>query len=205
MPGDHQPASHRCPDIRELGSSPGSAIPDIRKLRGHGETKMREILKSYELGPYKGLIVEAENETAFVNELMNKVIDASTFDFDDKAIEQELPRIESDLRTNLEADNKPFAAFCYVEGIEEDEFPDFCRREFMRSTAENTVIQGIADAEGLQVTDADISDYKTEYREQYAKTLLDDPDLDDKDLVLAIMTKKVLGFLMRSNTWRRSS
>ena len=72
-----------------------------------------------------------------------------------------------------------------------------------RTAAENLVIEAIADAEHIRVTEKDLADYKRTYREQYARMLLDDPKTNDEELKLAIMTKKVLSFLMENNTWRK--
>lgn len=164
---------------------------------------MRDIVEFFELGPYVGLAVQATSETDFLNQLVNKVIDGSVFEFSEEALAQELPRVERDLRTGLEAGNKPIGAFCYINGITEDQLPEFLRDMMERTAAENLVIEAIADAEHIRVSEKDLADYKRTYREQYARMLLDDPKANDDELKLAIMTKKVLSFLMENNTWRR--
>ena len=164
---------------------------------------MRDIVEFFELGPYVGLAVQATSETDFLNQLVNKVIDGSVFEFSEDALAQELPRVERDLRTGLEAGNKPIGAFCYINGITEDQLPEFLRDMMERTAAENLVIEAIADAEHIRVSEKDLADYKRTYREQYARMLLDDPKANDDELKLAIMTKKVLSFLMENNTWRR--
>ena len=42
---------------------------------------MQEIVKSFELGQYVGFKVEAEEETQFINELINRIIDSSDLQF----------------------------------------------------------------------------------------------------------------------------
>jgi len=164
---------------------------------------MRDIVEYFELGPYVGLAVQATSETDFLNQMVNKVIDGSIFEFSEEALAQELPRVERDLRAGLEAGNKPIKAFCYINGITEDQLPEFLRDTMERTAAENLVIEAIADAEHIRVTEKDLADYKRTYREQYARMLLDDPKTNDEELKLAIMTKKVLSFLMENNTWRK--
>ena len=164
---------------------------------------MKDIVEYFELGPYVGLAVQATSETDYINQLVNTVIDGSIFEFSDDALAEELPRVERDLREGLKAGNKPIGAFCYINGITEDQLPEFLRNAMERTAAENLVIEAIADAERIYVTEKDLADYKRTYREQYARMLLDDPQTNDDELKLAIMTKKVLSFLMENNTWRR--
>ena len=49
------------------------------------------------------------------------------------------------------------------------------------------------------MSDKDLAAYKSTYREQYARTLLSDPDSTDDELRQAILVKKVLRFLMQNN------
>lgn len=164
---------------------------------------MRDIVEYFELGPYVGLAVQATSETDFINQLVNTVIEGSTFEFSEEALAQEVPRVERDLRAGLKAGNKPIGAFCYMNGITEEQLPEFLRETMKRTAAENLVIEAIAYTEGIHVSDRDLADYKRTYREQYARMLLDDPTTNDEELKLAIMTKKVLSFLMENNIWRK--
>ena len=164
---------------------------------------MRDIIEYFELGPYVGLAVQATSETDYINQLVNTVIDGSVFEFSQDALAEELPRVERDLRAGLKAADKPIGAFCHINGITEDQLPEFLLDMMKRTAAENLVIEAIADAERIRVTDKDLADYKRTYRVQYARMLLDDPKTSDEELKLAIMTKKVLSFLMENNTWRK--
>ena len=164
---------------------------------------MRDIVEYFELGPYVGLAVVAKSETDYINQLVNCIIEGSVFEFSEEILAEELPRVEHDLRIALAEGNKPIGAFCYMNGITETELPRFLRDTMERTAAENLVIEAIGDAERIVVTDRDLADYKRTYREQYARMLLDDPQTNDDELRLAILTKKVLSFLMSNNTWRK--
>lgn len=164
---------------------------------------MREIVEYFELGPYVGLAVQATSETDYINQLVNTAIDGSVFEFSEDALAEELPRVERDLRAGLKAADKPIGAFCHINGITEDQLSAFLLDMMKRTAAENLVIEAIADAEHIRVTEKDLADYKRTYRVQYARMLLDDPKTSDEELKLAIMTKKVLSFLMENNTWRK--
>ena len=160
---------------------------------------MQEIVKSFELGQYVGFKVEAEEETQFINELINRIIDSSDLQFYEDVLDQEAERVERELRSGLSQNMKSVGASCYVNGIEESGLREHCRGMLVRTAAENLVIQGIAKAEGIEVSDKDLAAYKSTYREQYARTLLSDPDSTDDELRQAILVKKVLRFLMQNN------
>lgn len=164
---------------------------------------MDEILKSFGLGPYTGLVVEAADDTSdFLNQVINRVIDSSEIVVNQAAVEHEAPRVEAELRKGLEEGKVSVGAFCYVNGITEDKLPEYCKANLVRTAAENRVIEEIASAEGIEVTPEDISAYMREYRTQYAKVLLDDPEFGENELRDAIRVRKVLGFLKDNNTWK---
>ena len=63
---------------------------------------MKQILTDFSLGSYVGLVVEADgDETAYLNELINTVIDNVTYRLDENALEEEAARAERDLREGL--------------------------------------------------------------------------------------------------------
>ncbi len=165
--------------------------------------EVNKALRSFDLGSYVGLVATGGNETDFLNEIINVIIEDSTFVFDDDWINQEIPRIEADLRKALEADKKPVTAFCYLQRIQESELGDYCRNLFMRTTAENMVITAVAEAEHIKVTKEDIATYMKNYRLQYANLLMSEPEVTEDDLHNAIKTKKVLRFLLENNTWNK--
>ena len=79
---------------------------------------MQEIVKSFELGQYVGFKVEAEEETQFINELINRIIDSSDLQFYEDVLDQEAERVERELRSGLSQNMKSVGAYCYVNGIE---------------------------------------------------------------------------------------
>lgn len=160
---------------------------------------MREIVKSFELGQYVGFKVEAPSETEFFNELINRIIEAADIEFCEDVLDQEAERVERELRSGLSKNMKSVGAYCYVNGIEESQLRQHCRDMLKRTAAENLAISTIAANEGLEVTDKDLSAYKTAYREQYARALLSEPESTDEELSQAILVKKVLRFLMKNN------
>lgn len=165
---------------------------------------MKQILTDFSLGSYVGLVVEANgDETAYLNELINIIIDNVTYRLDETALEEEAARAEQDLREGLKRGKKPIGAFCYVNGITEEELPDYCKANLVRTALENLTIESIAEIEGIEVTPTDIETYKQEYRDQYVRTLLAEPDFGDKELAEAILVKRVLHFLKDNNTWKR--
>ena len=164
-----------------------------------------DFLQKAELGSYVGLTVEADSETAFIDELINMIIDSTTFTFDDELIESELPRIETDLRASLTENKKPVGAYCYVMGIKEEDFTDHVRDLITRTAAENGIIEAIAKSESIVVADSDIKEYMAYYRRQYADALMGDATLSDENLAEAIKTKKVLKFLRENNTWKSTA
>lgn len=165
---------------------------------------MKQIMSNFVPGPHVGLIVEVDgDESAFLNEIINTIIDNSTYDIDEEALEEEATRAEAELREALVADKKSVGAFCYVSGITEDQLHEFCRANLIRTALENETILSIAKIEGIKVTDNDVATYKANYREQYARVLLNEPDFGDDELVEAIIARKVLNFLKDNNTAQR--
>lgn len=164
---------------------------------------MSNFITRFELGPYVGQAVKtdpAQAETGYINGLINMVIDNAAIEFDNDALDRAIPGILKELRETLEANQKPLRIYCYLNGITEEELPAFVRANVMRTAAENRVIAEIAQAERIEVTEKDLYEYKALYREQYARTLLNDPVVTDDNLKAAIQTKKVLAFLMNNNT-----
>ena len=98
---------------------------------------------------------------------------------------------------------KSVGAFCYVNGITEDQLFDYCKANLVRTALENATILSIAEIEGIKVTDKDLAAYKRNYREQYARVLLTEPDFGEEELVEAICARKVLNFLKDNNTAQR--
>lgn len=165
---------------------------------------MKQVMTSYVLGPHVGLIIEADgDETMFLNELINVVIDESTYEIDEDALEEEATRVEDELRRGLGAEKKSIGAFCYVNGIAEDELHEYCKANLVRTALENQAVDAIAYAEGITIGPQDVLAYKREYRDQYARTLLDEPDFSEDDLIAAIRARKVLNFLKENNMWKR--
>ncbi len=165
---------------------------------------MKQILTDFIPGPYVGLVIEAEgDETDFLNALINTVIDGSSYALDEEALSSEAARAEGELREKLTADRKPIGAFCLVAGIDESELREFCKANLVRTALENLTITTIAEAENIQVLPADLAAYKRDYRDQYARMLLTEPDFGDEELMDAILTRKVLNFLKANNTMQR--
>lgn len=165
---------------------------------------MKEIMTNFVPGPHVGRIIEVDgDETDFLNALINTIIEESTYDIDEEALEEEGARAEKELREKLVENKKSVGSFCYVSGITEDQLFEFCKANLVRTAVENATIFSIAEAEDIQVTDEDVAAYKREYRDQYARALLNEPDFGDEELVEAIYARKVLGFLKNNNTFIR--
>ena len=165
---------------------------------------MKQIMSNFVPGPHVGLFVEVEgDESVFLNEIINTIIDSSTYDIDEEALEEEAARAEKQLRERLEENKKSVGAFCYVNGITEDQFFDYCKANLVRTALENATILSIAEIEGIKVTEKDLAAYKQNYREQYARVLLTEPDFGEEELVEAICARKVLNFLKDNNTAQR--
>ncbi len=167
---------------------------------------MKQFLTNFSLGWYVGQVVEIDgNETEFLNELLNRIIDDASYELDEAALAEESACAERDLRAGLREGRTSVGAFCYVSGIEESELFDFCRANLVRTALENATIHAIADSEGITVSPKDVEAYKRDYRDQYARALLSEPDFGDSELEEAILAKKVLGFLKSNNTSRRKN
>ena len=49
---------------------------------------MKQIMSNFVPGPHVGLFVEVEgDESVFLNEIINTIIDSSTYDIDEEALE----------------------------------------------------------------------------------------------------------------------
>lgn len=165
---------------------------------------MKQIMSNFVPGPHVGLFVEVEgDESVFLNEIINTIIDSSTYDIDEEALEEEAARAEKQLRERLVENRKSVGAFCYVNGITEDQLFAYCKANLVRTALENATILSIAEIEGIKVTEKDLAAYKQNYREQYARVLLTEPDFGEEELVEAICARKVLNFLKDNNTAQR--
>lgn len=158
-------------------------------------------LKNFTLGTYEGLVVEAENETDYLNGLLNEVIANSVFEFDQDAVSCESQRMASDLEIALKEAKKPVAAFMYLNGIPEGGLVDYCAKEHMRGCMEDAVLGAIAEKEGICVDEADLAAYRRKYLEEYSKALFDGMGPDEEPLKKAILAKKTLMALGRKNEW----
>lgn len=162
---------------------------------------MEDVLKSFTLGAYRDLQIEAEDETAYINGLVNAVVDNSVYEFDEEAVDREAERIATDLEKGLEEAKKPVKAFCYLNQIPEGGLVAYCRGEFVRGIKEDSVINGIAAAEGIEVEAYDLALCRQNYAEEYSRALLDGMGPDEMIAKKALLAKKVLHFLMEANKW----
>ncbi len=128
---------------------------------------------------------------------------APLYDIDEEALEEEAARAEKQLRERLVENRKSVGAFCYVNGITEDQLFAYCKANLVRTALENATILSIAEIEGIKVTEKDLAAYKQNYREQYARVLLTEPDFGEEELVEEICARKVLNFLKDNNTAQR--
>ncbi len=166
---------------------------------------MKDVLTSFTPGAHVGLIVEAPDESAFLNEIINIAIEGSDYLIDEEVVELEGKRAERDLREGLKVGMKSVGAFCYINDITEDQLEDFCKANLIRTALENALIYSIAEIESISVSDNDIATYKKEYRDQYVRTLLNEPDFGEDQLKEALLARKVLNFLNDNNTWIRKT
>lgn len=157
----------------------------------------------FEIGPYRGMLIEAADETGYVNKLMNAVIAASRYAFDEEGVAAKAVDMASALEAGLEADRKPVKAFCYLNGIPEGGLADWCAEEYKRGALEDAVIVTVARREGVEVTEADLSEYRRGYLERYSRALFDGMGVDEEPLKKAVLAKKTLKFLMEANEWVR--
>ena len=160
---------------------------------------MEDLLTHFKLGAYRDLRVVAHNETEFVNNVMNMIADDCEFSFDDAKVEIEAQRMATELTEALEEGKKPVRIFCYLNGIEEEQLPEFCKCEYMRGRKEDAIIKKIAEIEGLEVDTQDLADCRREYPEEYSQALFDGMDANEDIARAAMLAKKVLSFLMDVN------
>lgn len=164
---------------------------------------MQNVLIDFELGSYKNLVIEASDETGYINGLVDAVIANSRYVFDDEAVDCESVRIAADLKQGLEEAGKPLGAFCYLNGIEEGELTQYCKSELKRGQVEDAVIRGIAANERIEVEAVDLALCRQNYAEEYSRALLDGMGPDEDLAKKAMLAKKVLQYLMSVNEWKR--
>jgi len=164
------------------------------------EWNVDSALIDIKVGTYKGLSVEAKDISSFINNLINQVISDSSYSLSEEEIAENASRIEQDLRIKLKTDNKPPAAFCYLYGITEDELYDYCAIEYVRGRVEDSILLTIARQEGIIATETDITLEKA-LRKVSETTIPFDDELDEESIYKAVLTKKILQFLMEENSW----
>jgi len=153
-----------------------------------------------QVGTYRGLNVEAKDETSYINGLINQIIANSFYVLDEEDVANNADRIEQELKIRLEKEKKSVGAFCYLNGIIEDELNEYCADEYARGKVEDSILLTIARLESITVNETDIILQKAQRIVSNDKIVFND-ELDEESIHMAVLTKKILQFLMAENTW----
>lgn len=164
---------------------------------------MTGALIRFYIGFYTGRTVRALDETAYLNKLLNEIICDSLFVFDEEELTKKAIGMASQLEKGLKEANKPIAAFCYLNGISENNLAGYCASEYRRGCMEDMLIKTVAQNESIEVTESDLASYRCDYPTNYSRALMDGMGSDEEPLKKAILAKKTLQFLGHANTWER--
>lgn len=167
-------------------------------------TDIREVIAvlvtSFSLGQYTNIPARGNDTNEVINAIFSRILDDCDIEFDQEELNNAVQETIDDLERKLTADNKTLALYCHVQKItSREELFEYVKVQIMSNTLETAAILKIAEQENISVTEQDLNFYKTEYRALYANVERDSVEQLERDLKLAILTRKVLAFLFEKN------
>lgn len=130
--------------------------------------------------------------------LLNAVADQSTIAMPDSLIDRELDRMEADERQNLAYRGQTWQEHLEAEGLTEEEHRAQNREQAERRVKAGLVLANISEAEGIDVTNDElslrISILKGQYQDKAMQAELDKPE-NRREIASRILTEKTLEVL----------
>lgn len=139
---------------------------------------------------------QAERE--YDEKLLNAVADKSTVAMPDSLIDRELDRMEADERQNLAYRGQTWQEHLEAEGLTEEEHRAQNRDQAERRVKAGLVLANISEAEGIDVTNDELSlrinILKGQYQDKAMQAELDKPE-NRREIASRILTEKTLEVL----------
>ena len=180
-----------------------------------GLTKVQEVVEpkvdddfAAKIGPFKtvaelkadiktqvGVERQQQAEREYESDLVREIAAKSTVDIPDILIEQQIDRIEQEERQNLVYRGQTWEEHLSEEGVTAEEHRAQKRPAAEERVKVSLVLAEIADAEGLTVSDKELSErlelYRSQYKDAQMQTELDKPEAKS-EIASRILTEKTL-------------
>lgn len=146
---------------------------------------------------------QQQADREYESELVRKVSDKSTVEIPTVLVDEQIERIEQSERQNLVYRGQTWEEHLQEEGVTAEEHREQKRPEAESRVKASIVLAEIADAEGFDVTPAElenrIAQYKTQYKDAAMQAELDKPE-NRQDIASRILTEKTVAKLVQHAT-----
>lgn len=142
---------------------------------------------------------QQQADREYESELVRKIADKSTVDVPKVLVDEQIDRIEQSERQNLVYRGQTWEEHLKEEGVTAEEHREQKRPEAESRVKASIILAEIADAEGFDVTPAElenrIAQYKAQYKDAAMQAELDKPE-NRQDIASRILTEKTVSKLV---------
>ncbi len=177
------------------------SVAELGLKDGETEIKTVEELKAFEK---KNLLAKkvAQNENEYYNTLVDKIVEGSKIEMDDDIVLAEAKSSLENLKKQIEQNGLTYEQYLQITGSTEEKVLGNFKDQAKKSLDTFVVLQQIAIAEKLQVTDKDIDEEATRLSEQYGikkEDVIKYMQQDANRWTSQILDKKLHDFLVKEN------
>lgn len=140
-----------------------------------------------------------KTELEIESDIMSELADASEIEMPEGMIKEQIDRMIADHKANLQYRGQTYDAWLEAESITEEQHRDQLRDEAIKRLKGGVILSEIAKQEGIELSEAEISEAVNQYKTQYAADPKMQAELEKpaarRDIAARILTDRTLAHL----------